>query len=316
MGVMEQIKDALKRNKLKKVLALILSMALWVYVMGGQNPVIEDSYRAKVILKNNASDYKTFFDDQEVKVLLSAPRSYFIDYSDKDIKTYIDTSDYGEGEHDIPIEADFPKGFELIRISPETVHVKIEPIIEDQVDLQLIISGAPKSNNVVKGLQAPESVTIIGAKSAINSVSQVVGYVGITGDDDDFELNVPVSAIDENGRDVPDVRVIPSLVKVFVDIERSAKKTVPVVADLTAPNGKEIESVTINPNSVEIEGAEDIVNDINSLKTVSIMIPNNVSLSNGIYKKELAIVLPDSNLKTNVERVTVTAKLKNSTAAQ
>ena len=316
MGVIEQIKDALQRNKLKKFLALILSIALWVYVMGGQNPVIEDSYRVKVALRNNSSDYKSFFDEQEVRVRLSAPRSYFIDYSDKDIHAYIDTSDYGEGEHDIPVETDFPKGFELIRISPETVHVRIEPIIENQADLQLIISGAPKSNNVVKSLHAPEVVTIIGAKSAINSVSQVVGYVGITGDDDDFELNVPVSALDENGRDVPDVRVIPSLVKVFVDIEKSAKKTVPVVADLTAPNGKEIESVTINPNSVEIEGAEDVVNDINSLTTVSIIIPDNVSLSNGIYKKELAIVLPDGNLKTNVERVTVTAKLKNSTAAQ
>ena len=312
MGVIEQIKDALRRNKLKKFLALILSIALWVYVMGGQNPVIEDSYRVKVGLRNNSSEYKTFFDEQEVRVRLSAPRSYFIDYSEKDIHAYIDTTDYGEGVHDIKVEADFPRGFELIGISPENVRVTIEPVIERPMELQLILSGTPKFNNVVKELVSPKDITVVGAKSAVNKVSQVVGYVGLTGDVDDFELNVPVSALDENGRDVHEVRVVPSSVRVFVDIEKSAKKTVPIVADLTPPTGKEIESVTISPEFVEIEGAEDIVNDIDSLKTVSIMIPENTVT----YKKELAVVLPEDNLKINVERVTVTAKLKNSTAAQ
>ena len=312
MGVLEQIRDALQRNKLKKVLALILSIALWVYVMGGQNPVIEDSYRVNVKLKNFNAEYKAFFNDQEVRVRLSAPRSYFIDYSEKNILAYIDTTDYGEGEHDIPVEADFPKGFELIGISPETIHVKIEPIIERQMELQLILSGAPKSNRVVKEINSLKDITIVGPKSAVNTVSQVVGYVGVTGEDDDFDLYAPVSALDENGRTVADVRVVPSSVKVFVDIEKSAKKTVPIVADLTAPTGKEFDSVTITPNSVEIEGAEDVVNNIDSIKTVSIIIPENIDT----YKKELAIVIPADNLKTNVERVTVTAKLKNSTAAQ
>lgn len=311
-GVLEQIKGALQRNKLKKFLALILSIALWVYVMGAQNPVIEDSYRVKVRLRNTSSEYKPFFAEQEVKVHLSAPRSYFIDYSEKDIHAYIDTSDYGEGEHDIPIEVDFPKGFELDRISPETVKVKIEPILEKLMELQVILSGTPKPDTTVKNINSPENVTIVGAKSVIDKVNKVVGYVGVVGDDEDFELNVPISAIDENGREVHDVRVIPSSVRVFIDIEKSAKKIVPVVADLTPPNGKEIDNVTVSPESIEISGAEDVVNGIESIHTVSIMIPEKTDT----YKKELAIIIPGKNLKTNVERVTVTAKLKKSTATQ
>ena len=306
-GALEQIKNALQRNKLKKFLALILSMALWVYVMGTQNPVIEDSYKVNVKLKNFSAEYGVFFNEnEEVKVILSAPRSYFIDYSEKDIRAYIDTSDYGEGEFDIPIETDFPKGFELIKISPETMHVTIEPIIERQMELQIILSGAPKPNTIVKNIDAPKNITVVGPKAKVNTVSQVVGYVGITGDDNDFELNVPVSALDENGRGVTEVRVIPSSVKVYIDIEKSAKKIVPIVADLTPPNGKEIDTVTINPATIEIEGAEDVINGIESLKTVSIIIPENTDT----YQKELAIVIPNENLKLNVKKVTVTAKLK------
>ncbi|MBQ6976818.1 MAG: hypothetical protein IJS81_11305 [Selenomonadaceae bacterium] len=306
-GALEQIKNALQRNKLKKFLALILSMALWVYVMGTQNPVIEDSYKVNVKRKNFSAEYGVFFNEnEEVKVILSAPRSYFIDYSEKDIRAYIDTSDYGEGEFDIPIETDFPKGFELIKISPETMHVTIEPIIERQMELQIILSGAPKPNTIVKNIDAPKNITVVGPKAKVNTVSQVVGYVGITGDDNDFELNVPVSALDENGRGVTEVRVIPSSVKVYIDIEKSAKKIVPIVADLTPPNGKEIDTVTINPATIEIEGAEDVINGIESLKTVSIIIPENTDT----YQKELAIVIPNENLKLNVKKVTVTAKLK------
>ena len=306
-GALEQIKNALQRNTLKKILALILSMALWVYVMGTQNPVIEDSYKVNVKLKNFSAEYGVFFNEnEEVKVILSAPRSYFIDYSEKDIRAYIDTSDYGEGEFDIPIETDFPKGFELIKISPETMHVTIEPIIERQMELQIILSGAPKPNTIVKNIDAPKNIAVVGPKAKVNTVSQVVGYVGITGDDNDFELNVPVSALDENGRGVTEVRVIPSSVKVYIDIEKSAKKIVPIVADLTPPNGKEIDTVTINPATIEIEGAEDVINGIESLKTVSIIIPENTDT----YQKELAIVIPNENLKLNVKKVTVTAKLK------
>ena len=70
-GALEQIKNALQRNTLKKFLALILSMALWVYVMGTQNPVIEDSYKVNVKRKNFSAEYGVFFNEnEEVKVIV------------------------------------------------------------------------------------------------------------------------------------------------------------------------------------------------------------------------------------------------------
>lgn len=306
-AIFDQIKDALSRNKLKKLIALIMAMSLWVYVMGAQNPVIEDSYRVKVNLKGATPNYKAFYDEhQDARVLLSAPRSYFIDYSETDIRAYIDISQYGEGEFDIPIEASYPKGFELIRIYPENVHVRVEPIIESQIELNVNLNGSPKNNAVIINIDKPKNVTVVGARSSVERVTKVVGYVGITGEDDDFELNVPVTAVDENGREVENVRVVPAKVNVFVDVEKGAKKIVPVVASVTAPEGKEISKITVNPEKINIEGVASVVNAIESLNTESINVPPGVNL----YKNYVNLIIPNDIVNISDKRVFVTIELK------
>ena len=303
-SAIEQVKNALSRNKLKKIVALIMSIALWFYVMGAQNPTIEDSYRVKVHLRNNSYDYKAFYEEQEAKVMLSAPRSYFIDYTEKDIRAYADISSYGEGEYDVPIEVNYPKGFELNRISPETIHVKIEPIIEKQMELTIIPSGSPSPHTIVTNIQAPQNITIIGPKNIIDTVKKVVGYVGVVGESEDFELNVPLSAVDENGREVASARVAPSSVNVLVQIEKCVIKSVPIVANLKPPDGKEISNVKIEPATVEIEGIADVVNSIDSLKTIDVTI----SKDDKSYNETLKLVIPEG-LKVSAEEVHVTAEL-------
>ena len=311
LAIFGQIKEALSRNKLKKIIALLLSMALWVYVMGAQNPVIEDSYRVKVNLRNNNAANYTEYVEQDAKILLSAPRSYFIDYSENDMSAYIDISNYTEGEFDIPIEANYPKGCELLKISPETVHVKIVPVIERQMELQITLSGSPKPNAVVKSIESPKDIAVVGAKNFVDSVIKVVGYVGLAGEDSDFELNVPLTAVDENGREVKTVRVVPASVNVFVDIERGAKKTVPISADVTAPNGMEISKITINPAQIEIDGIEGYINSIDSLKTENVKIPE----GQNIYKNYLNVAVPEGVVKLDAERVFVTVELKPASPA-
>lgn len=304
--MIEQVKDALSRNKLKKFIALIMSMALWVYVMGSQNPVIEDSYYVKVRIRNAPTEYKAFYEEQDARVNLSAPRSYFIDYNESDIHAYIDVANYGEGEYDLPIAASYPKGFELNGISPKTVHVKIEPIIERSMDLNLIVNGSPKPNMVVNTVDALQNVTVVGPKNLIDTVKKVAGYVVIVGEDTDFEMDVPLSALDENGREVPMIRVIPSTIKAFVDLEPSIKKTVPIVANINVPNGKEISKITITPESAEIEGLKEKVNAIDSLKTVAFTPPADQKS----FKETLSLEVPEQ-IKTSVSEVMITVELKD-----
>ena len=303
---LEQLKDRLGRNTTKKIIALVLSMALWVYVMGAQNPVIEDSYRSKVQLQNNSTKYEVFFDDTTARITLSAPRSYFVDYKESDIQAYIDVSGYGEGEFDIPIEATYPRGFELNKIAPATVHARIEPIVELQKEINLKISGSPAPNTTVRNIQVPNTVVIIGPKSKIAKVDKVHGFIVIAGESESFTLNVPINSLDENGRNIEGIREVPESVDAYIEIVRSIKKSVPLVADVAIPDGKEISKVSVDPDNATIEGAEDIVSPIELLKTVPITVP----VGSNNYKTTTKVIVPNDT-KINVEEVTVTVELKD-----
>ena len=79
----------------------------------------------------------------------------------------------------------------------------------------------------------------------------------------------------------------------------------PVVASVTVPEGREISKVTLSPENVEIEGVADVVNDIESLNTESIVLT-----SGSIYKNYVNLVIPNDIVKTDAERVFVTIELK------
>ena len=305
--MIRRLNEIFSRNKLKKLTALATSVVLWFYVMGSQDPPMTGSYTVPVALINSPRDVRATIEDHPIEVRLNAPRSYFVDYKDDDIHATIDVANLTEGEYDLPIVASYPKGFDLIKISPDKLHVKIEPFIDKQLNPELIVTGSTISDAVVKNVaKSIETVTIIGAKSEVEKVQRVIGYVGFTDNEDDFELQVPLSAIDTDGREVKNVRVVPGTITVAVDLETGIKKkTVPVTAEITLPSGKEFLKITIDPEQIEIVGKEEILNSVSEIKTAPLTLP----AVNDAFHGTLKIVLPDG-VTSQVEKVTVNAELK------
>ena len=305
--MIRQLNNIFRRNKLQKFSALALSAALWFYVMSSQDPPMDGSYTVPIAVINSPRDVRAIVEDHPIKVKLSAPRSYFAEYSDEDIRATIDIANLTEGEYDLPVVPSYPKGFDLQGVYPDTLHVKIEPFVEKQIAAEVIVTGATVSDSVVKGIaKSLDNLTVIGAKSEVEKVQRVIGYVGLTNNEDDFNLQVPMSAIDADGREVKNVRVVPATITVTVDLETGIKKKlVPVTADITLPSGKEFSKITIEPEQIEIAGKEEVLNSIESLKTVPLTLP---SLNNNFHGT-LKIAVPDG-VTVQVEKVTVTAELK------
>ena len=269
----EQIKNTFRRNKMQKVVALISSTLLWFFVMDTQNPTIDGSYEVPLTMANIPQGYKPFYEEQNIQVKLSAPRSYFVDYSASNMRAFVNLQNFSaEGEYEIPVEVSYPKGFDLESISPNVVHVQLDPNIEKQMATNVIINGTLAADSVIKETtKSSENVTLIGAKSEVNRVTQVRGNVYLNGNSETFDIVVNLSAIDEDGREVRGVRVAPSAITVTVQISNEIRrKTVPVEADITFPEGREIEQIIVAPKAVEIIGNEEIINSIDSIKTESI----------------------------------------------
>lgn len=307
--MLEQLKNAFQRNKIQKIVALLSAVALWFYVMDTQNPTINGSYNVPLTMANIPTGYKAVFKEQSINVKLSAPRSYFIDYSVNNIRAFANLQNYSaEGEYEIPIEASFPKGFELESISPSIIHVKLDPFIERQIAADVVITGMPVENSVVRALEkSSTSLTLIGPKTAVENVQRVMGYIGLNGNAETFDILVPMTAIDGDGREVKGVRVAPSVITVTVYIERELKKkNVSVVPNISVPDGRSISELTINPQTVEIVGKEEIVNSIDSIKTE----PLNFLVNAKTFTGKLRLELPEG-VTINVNEVDVNCKFKD-----
>ena len=302
-----RINSIIRHNVMEKLIAIIAATVLWVVVMEDQNPVIEGSYSVPLSFVNVPEGYKVLHGSQPIKIQLRGPRSYFVNYEDKDCRAFSNLSGLEEGDHEIKIEASFPPGFELIAVTPDQTQIKLDAYIERQMPADLIVTGAAGANaTVTKVSQSAETVTIIGSRTAVESVTRVIGYVGLSGNKADFSLQVPMTPINEDGRAVPDVRSVPSLMNVDVSIELDLiRKTVPIEADIIAAEGFEIEQVTIDPAQVEIAGKDTVLNPVDNIQTESITVP----LGDKSVKQTVGLLVPDG-VTANIKEVTVEVRMK------
>ena len=305
--MISHITNIFRRNLFEKIASVIIAILLWIIVMDDQNPVIEGSYTVPLSFSDVPEGYKVLHTDQPIKVNLRGPRSYFVNYESKDCRAYSNLNGLDEGDHEVKIEAKFPQGFELVSISPNQTQIKLDPYIERQMPADLIVTGAAGANaTVTKVTQSSNTVTIIGSRTAAESVTRVIGYVGLSGNKEDFSLQVPMTAINEDGRALQDVRVVPSFMNVDVKIELGLmKKNVPVDPEIIVSEAYEIEKVTVDPDQIEIAGKESVISPIEKIKTQALTVP----LGDKSIKQQVKLIVPES-VTTKLKEVTINVELK------
>ncbi len=307
--MISQIGNLFRRNLIEKVASILIAILLWIVVMDDQNPVIEGSYTVPLSFTEVPEGYKVLHGDQSIKVNLRGPRSYFVNYESKDCRAYSNLNGLEEGNHEVRIEAKFPQGFELVSVSPSQTQIKLDPYIERQMPADLIVTGAAGANaTVTKVTQSSDTVTIIGSRTAAESVTRVIGYVGLSGNKEDFSLQVPMTAINEDGRALQDVRVVPSFMNVDVKITLGLmKKVVPIETDVVVSEGYEVEKISIDPEQIEIAGQESLVGTIDKIKTQPITVP----LGDKSVKRAVNLIIPEGvTVKSNVVNVSIELKQK------
>ena len=286
---MMQIIDIFRRNMLKKIIALIVAFIMWVFVMEDQDPAIDGSYNVPLIISNAAYEFVPVCEVTTLQIETRAPRSYFVKYNANAFRVYANLDGLGEGEHKITPQVVMPQGFELKGTNPPSVTVTLDPLIERQIPIELITSGTVAPNSAIKEIgNSMELVTLVGAKTFVDKVVRVYGTVNLSGNSSNFEMQIPMNAVDENGVIVPHVHVVPSVITVSVDIESGLKKKiVPVVAEISTMDGWELTKIKVEPAQVEISGAESVINSIVTIKTVPFTVQTGQRVFNGTLKLDV-----------------------------
>ena len=297
------LRNLLRRNIAAKLVALIVAFVLWGYVMNDQNPSYEGSYTVQVQLVNAPDGYKVTQDKESVKVQVRGQRSLFAAANKKDFKAYVDLSGAESGQKDYKVQVELPSGFELVEIDPDTVSVTLDRITTRQMKAELIVTGSTAPGTTVARVSQPlEQVTLEGPESALDEVARVIGYVGLSGNNSDFQLQVPLTAINSEGREVPNVTVKPATLNVSVQLARGLSKkivSIKAVAGEGLATNLKLEGMKTDPAKIEIAGPEDVIANINEIDTVPVPLDD----VTGSTEKKAELVLPNGVMVTNHEVV-------------
>ena len=299
--MMNRINSIFRRNLPAKIVALGVAVVLWVVVMSDQNPAIEGSFTVPVAVVNSPEGYKVTKSEDTVKIKVRGARSLFVFATADDFRAYVDLGGAEAGKQSYKVQTALPQGFELVEVQPETVEFNLDKIIQKQVRADVIVTGnSAPGTTVAKVTQASSIVTIEGPQSAVESVTRVVGYVGLSGNSTDFDLQVPLTALNADGREVHDVKVVPSVTEVTVQLARGLTKkivTIHPVLDGSLPDDLTLSEVRTDPIKLEIAGESKVLAPLSSVDTEKI----DLSKVTGSEKLTVRLNLPNGVTVTNPE---------------
>lgn len=301
---MKWLLDIFRRNLLKKIIALIAAFIMWIFVMDDQDPPIEGSYNVPLTISNTPQDFATVCNVRTVRVETRAPRSNFVKYDANAFRVYANLDGLGEGPHQIIPKVVMPQGFELVETDPAVINVNIDSLVEYPMAIDLVTQGEVAPNSAIKEIRkSMDFVTVVGPKSLVERVAKVYGSLSLAGTSSSFETQISMNAVDAENNLVERVRVVPSVITVSVEMQSGLKKRiVPVVPELSAAEGWELTKIAAEPAQLEIVGAESVVNNIFTLKTV----PFTVQTGQRTFTGTLKLDIPDG-VQVKTDQVTVSA---------
>jgi YbbR domain-containing protein len=164
---------------------------------------------------------------------------------------------------------------QILSVSPPYVNVQLDQFTRRVVPVE-IEQGVPPAGLTVGVMDVePKQVTVEGAKSLVDKVVKAMGSVVIQEPGIDIDQDVDLIPVDSVGNRVSPVDLSPRFVHVtlpvFSDRQSRTLPVKPVITGTPAP-GFEVESVTVTPTVVTVEGDADQLSTLVSVNTMPVSI--------------------------------------------
>lgn len=308
---------------LLRITALVLAIMLFFVVRpdgsstndvdstasGMKEQILED---VPVELRYDDSNFVVSGVPQTVDVKIEGPIGIVITtQTGRNFKVVLNVKDKPTGEHTIAFE---PEGFSdklAVEVEPKNVKVKVEERITKDVRVEPEINESQiAEGNFVKAMTTePQTVTVSGAKSAIESINYVKATVSADkGVSKNFEKSAGVKIFDRD-LNILNVDVEPKTVKVKVEIGEYNRE-VPVVVNQKGKvaKGYLVSSLVPKTKKVLIYGSK---TDIDQIQAVTV--DADISDLKKSATLEGKLQLPKGVTSMSVSSIDVKATIKKDT---
>ncbi|HUR16202.1 MAG TPA: CdaR family protein [Candidatus Limnocylindrales bacterium] len=158
----------------------------------------------------------------------------------------------------------------IVDYQPRTVAIRLDPVGSRELPITVSIVSAPDGLDLGPPQTDPSSVTIRGASSRVDAVTQVLARVSVDASGLNIDRDFDLVPIDANGNQVPNVELEPERARIRIAVARQlANRTLPVLPQIvgTPAAGYRIASVTVEPLVVTVSGEENIVTQMQTATT-------------------------------------------------
>ncbi len=295
-----------ENNRMLKLIALAIAIVLWLYVGTQQDPLAQHTYEVQLEMENLPVDKTASLSEETVKVRVMGRQDRLNALSGSDFKASVDLSDVEEGEHALPVQVTLPNEVYFARTNPSMVNVQVDALQGSEMSVDINTTGTLPDGVTLEDMSVePQKVFVTSDDAALLAEVDSVGVsVDLASIYDDSKQNVDVQFYDIAGNPISDERLqaLPAQVSLAIKTSQSdTEKTVPIQANLVGqlPQGVQIESVSIQPETATVSGAPEDLAAIESIRTAAI------DLSQISQTTTLSVAL-ESDAVTAPESVSVT----------
>ena len=302
------MKDFLSRNLTPKLLAVLVALIVWIFVMNEQNPPTEGSFQVALSRQNAAENIMVSEAPETVRIKVRGLRNAVAGAGGKDFRATVDLNELAAGQYTLPVTVTLPAGFELVEVNPAKVNVKLEAMRTRKLTVQVNLVGPTAGDLLLDKVAAqPADVTIAGPRGLVDSVSKAVASVQVKNGAADFTAELPVVLLGADGKEIKGLQPSPAKVTVTGTLQPGTvtrQLEVKTVLAGSLPEGILLRKVFTEPAKLELKGPKDLVEKMDAVLTEPIYLT-------GITKdttKEVALQLKEgivASRKTVMVRITV-----------
>lgn len=206
---------------LTKLLALAITIALWVGVTG-LSEIGSDRYKVPLVLRLADNAEATNQPIDEVEIRISGDKRRLAQIREGDLRVWVDLTSTPVGNHTVTLAPDtvtmpdLPTGVKLDDINPKKIVVRLEAIEEREVPVRVETQGSVKNGmEIYSELAQPAKVRIRGPVTYVRGLASVpTEKVDVGGRSQDFTVREVRLAALSNDNATP----LESVVDVFFQV--------------------------------------------------------------------------------------------------
>lgn len=304
----------LQSKKGNLILALILAIALWAYVVGEKNPDVSKEYKSIPITITNSDILEdedmavASVSTSKLNVKLSGNRSVISKVNAEDIDATVDVSKASLGENNLKIHLKVPGNTYVVQQSITEVTVRVEQRVRDNKSVEVKYRGKTEEGVEPSLLGVdPEEVEVSGVEGRVSRVDHVQATVKVSKvGDSESSVKSTLTPVDKNGKKVENVSLSQkqAIVSSILYYTKEVPLDVPVNGDSDARYERTVEA----PETIVVKG------DSAVLETMDSITAEPVDISNITEDKKIKIipVLPEGiTVARESEKLYLTVSVKS-----